>query len=130
MPTAQEQQVLLDLRRGLQSLYGDRLARLILFGSRARGDAEPESDYDVLVVLRGVVDPNEESRRTSEFLGDISLRNDTVVTCIFTSVPEFEKRQSPLLINVRREGVPVLPTSRPSSSRRAVAPSVRLSSVR
>jgi predicted nucleotidyltransferase len=71
MPTAQEQQVLLDLRRGLQSLYGDRLARLILFGSRARGDAEPESDYDVLVVLRGVVDPNEESRRTSEFLGDI-----------------------------------------------------------
>jgi hypothetical protein len=42
------------------------------------------------------VDRNEESRRTSEFLGDISLRNDTVITCIFTSVPEFEKRQSPL----------------------------------
>lgn len=107
MPTAQEQQVLLDVRRGLQSLYGDRLAQLILSGSRGRGDARPDSDYDVLVVLRGLVDPNEESLQTSDLLGNISLENDIVLTCIFMSEPEFEKRQSPLLINVRREGVPV-----------------------
>jgi predicted nucleotidyltransferase len=31
---------------------GDRVRRVILFGSRARGDARPDSDYDLLVVLR------------------------------------------------------------------------------
>ena len=44
--------VLADLRRGLSSLYGDRLVKLILFGSRARGDARPDSDYDIAVFLR------------------------------------------------------------------------------
>ena len=35
----------------LQS-QGDRVRRIILFGSRARGDARPDSDYDLLVILR------------------------------------------------------------------------------
>ena len=41
------------LRAELEQHYGTRLERLILFGSRARGDAGPESDWDVAVVLRG-----------------------------------------------------------------------------
>jgi len=34
----------------LQS-QGDRVRRIVLFGSRARGDARPDSDYDLLVVM-------------------------------------------------------------------------------
>jgi hypothetical protein len=37
--------------RDLRELYGERLKHVILFGSRARGDADPESDIDLLVVL-------------------------------------------------------------------------------
>lgn len=36
----------------LQRRYGDDLVSVVLFGSRARGDAKPESDIDVLVVVR------------------------------------------------------------------------------
>jgi predicted nucleotidyltransferase len=45
--------------------HGDRVRRIILFGSRARGDARPDSDYDLLVVLRDL-DP---SRRQAMLVG-------------------------------------------------------------
>jgi uncharacterized protein len=36
----------------LRTRYGDRLEHLILYGSRARGDARSDSDWDIAVVLR------------------------------------------------------------------------------
>ena len=45
-----------ELDRKLRARFGDRYVRLILFGSRARGDNAPDSDADVAVVLRGCID--------------------------------------------------------------------------
>ena len=39
-------------RAALDEAYGDRIERVVLFGSRARGDARPDSDYDVAVFLK------------------------------------------------------------------------------
>ena len=58
--------LLTELRSRFEALYGPRLARLVLFGSKARGDAEPGSDIDVLMVLEGPVRPGEEIARTGE----------------------------------------------------------------
>jgi predicted nucleotidyltransferase len=44
--------VLKRLRAGLDELYGARIERVVLFGSRARGEAGEDSDYDVAVFLR------------------------------------------------------------------------------
>ena len=44
--------VLSRFRAALAETYGDRLERAVLFGSRARGDARPDSDYDVAVFIR------------------------------------------------------------------------------
>ena len=43
--------ILTDLKRRLERRFGDRFVALYLFGSRARGDHEPDSDVDVAVVL-------------------------------------------------------------------------------
>jgi antitoxin ChpS len=43
--------VLEDLKGRLRRRFGDRFDGLYLFGSRARGDAEPDSDVDVAVIL-------------------------------------------------------------------------------
>ena len=37
-------------------MYGDRLERVVLYGSRARGDAREDFDYDVAVFLRNMPD--------------------------------------------------------------------------
>ena len=43
--------LLADLKRRLERRFGDRFVALYLFGSRARGDYQPDSDVDVAVVL-------------------------------------------------------------------------------
>lgn len=99
--------ILSELKTGLTDLYGSRLVDLVLFGSQARGDATPESDIDVLVVLAGEVDPYDEVSRISTLTASISLKHDMVINCLFVSAERYSKGQSPLLLNVRREGVPV-----------------------
>lgn len=103
----QLQNLLAELRGRFEALYGTRLVRLVLFGSRARGDAEPGSDIDVLVVLEGPVRAGEEIRRSLDDVAELSLENNVVFSCVFVSRDRFENELSPMLINVRREGVPV-----------------------
>jgi uncharacterized protein len=43
--------LLADLKRRLERRFGERFVALYLFGSRARGDHEPDSDIDVAVIL-------------------------------------------------------------------------------
>jgi predicted nucleotidyltransferase len=63
--------VLERLRKSLRTLYGERLERIVLFGSRARGDAGPDSDYDIAVFLRDLTDRWGEARRLSVIETDI-----------------------------------------------------------
>lgn len=54
------QTIVSQLKAHWQRLYGDRLVKMILFGSQARrGDAEFGSDIDILVVLKGPVNLGE-----------------------------------------------------------------------
>jgi uncharacterized protein len=99
--------ILTELRQYLEALYGERLRNIVLFGSEARGDAGPYSDIDVLIVLQGSPDPNEEDRRISDYLYDIWLKHERLVFCIFMGEDRYLHRQGPLLRNIRREGIPV-----------------------
>ncbi|MBU2604043.1 MAG: nucleotidyltransferase domain-containing protein [Actinobacteria bacterium] len=81
------------------------MVHLVLFGSQARGDAVEGSDIDVLVVLRGEVEPWTEISRTSDIAVEISLRHNVVVSRVFVSLDRYLEERTPLLMNVRREGV-------------------------
>lgn len=96
--------ILQALKKDLTALYGDRLRHLTLFGSQARGDSEPESDIDVLVVLSTMDSPGEEIQRTGSIVADLSLRHDVVISCVFMDETHYRNRNSPLLNNIRREG--------------------------
>ncbi len=97
--------VIAEARPLLEREYGDRLSKVVLFGSHARGDADVESDIDLLVVLEGDVDASAEVSRLSASLAALSLRHDTVVSCAFVSRSRYLGEQSPFLLNVRREGI-------------------------
>ncbi len=100
-------EILKSLRSEFESLYGERLSRILLFGSQARGDAAPDSDIDVLVVLNGEVQAGEEIARTGRVVANLSLMNDVVINCVFMDEHRFSYRDGPLLRNIRREGITV-----------------------
>jgi predicted nucleotidyltransferase len=58
--------------KALGEVYGSRLERVVLYGSRARGDARPDSDYDVAVFLRDMNDLGTELHR----LADLRARGE------------------------------------------------------
>ena len=97
--------VLAQLRKRLEGIYGPRLVHIVLFGSQARGEADLGSDIDVLVVLQGPVYPSEEIARTGGAITALSLEYDTVVSCVFMSMEQYETERSPLLLNIHREGI-------------------------
>lgn len=93
--------------RDLRELYGDRLRKVILFGSWARGDAHPESDIDLLVVLDRVQSRPEEHQRMDEIMWRHSFENDTVVTAIVIGEDEFAEPDVPAVMRAKLEGLTI-----------------------
>lgn len=100
------QRVVADFKREVREIYGDRLVKVILFGSWARDTATEGSDIDLLVVLEGEVMPGREIDRMIDCITDINLRHDTLVAVIPISKYQYTNAINPFLINIRKEGIP------------------------
>jgi predicted nucleotidyltransferase len=99
------EKILSELRQALHLEYGDRLAKILLFGSQARNAAVDGSDIDILVVLNGEVKPSDEILKTGGFVADLSLKYDQVISCIFMAEKRFLHHNNMLLRNIRHEGI-------------------------
>lgn len=98
--------ILSQIKTYLTSLYQERLADLLLYGSQARGDAKPESDIDILVILKeDKIDAWQEIDITSEFIANLCLHHSIVISRSFVNRQRFQTENSPFFINVRREGI-------------------------
>lgn len=100
--------ILRKLKKGLIEIYGEQLKAVILFGSFARGEGRlPDSDIDVMIVLKGDFNYREVQKRSIEFVAALCLENDVLITRKFASNREYEESGMPLFLNIRREGVAV-----------------------
>jgi predicted nucleotidyltransferase len=99
--------VLKKLSRTLKRLLGERLEAVYLYGSQARGDAQPDSDIDVLVVIKGDFNYFDMVKKVSRHTAKLSLEYETVISCVYVTKDDYEHRRTPLLLNVRREGIAV-----------------------
>lgn len=95
------------VKRRLEALYGERLAGLYLYGSHARGEANADSDIDLLVALHGNVDAWMEGKRLVTELFDLELETEEIISAHPVSADRLERGDAPLLRNIRREGVAV-----------------------
>jgi uncharacterized protein len=100
------QEKLLDsISQGMSQLFGDKLERVILYGSYARGEADPDSDVDILIGLRGDFDYGALIRQTSELVARLSLDYEVVISRAFISQERFEKEKTPFTLNIHLEGI-------------------------
>jgi predicted nucleotidyltransferase len=96
--------VLSRFREAVAEAYGDRLERVVLFGSRARGDHRPDSDYDVAVFIKGMGRLWDELGVLSEITTDILLDADADVSASPFPAGSYRER-TPLMGEIRREGI-------------------------
>ncbi|HYD71030.1 nucleotidyltransferase domain-containing protein [Azospirillum sp.] len=96
--------VLTRFRAALHQAYGDRIERIVLFGSRARGDARPDSDYDVAVFLTDLADRWEESDRIAAIAADVMDETGAFIHAMPYRAGSYRER-TPLMREVRREGL-------------------------
>jgi uncharacterized protein len=93
-----------ELKVRLKEFYGEQLVKLVLFGSRARGDNDPDSDIDLLAVFRVTAAELDHLPYPTDIIMDILDRSEMLVSVIEIDEDRFLNRQGPLLRNVRREG--------------------------
>lgn len=96
--------VLVRVKDELRKMYGSRLERLLLYGSRARGDYQEDSDYDVLVVLKPPFDQRKELGRLSDLSSELTWDTFAVVSFRAVTASDVEARTG-FMHNVRREAV-------------------------
>jgi predicted nucleotidyltransferase len=95
--------ILIRFRSALDETYGARIERVVLFGSRARGDARPDSDYDIAVFLRDFNSFGAEARTIAAIGTDILYDTGAVINAIPFKAGAYETR-SGLMQELRRDG--------------------------
>jgi uncharacterized protein len=103
--TEQETALLRRIRETVHAI--EPTAQIILYGSRARGDAAPDSDWDLLVLLDGHV-PYSRIDAVRHRLYELEWDTDTVLSSIVRSKTEWDSPlydAMPFHANVQREGM-------------------------
>ena len=97
--------LLQQLRTELEWAIGEQIEAIYLYGSRARGEARPDSDVDVMVVLRSDFHYFDMVERTGEIAARLSLQYDTVISLAFSSAAQFNHQKIPFYLNIKQEGI-------------------------
>jgi predicted nucleotidyltransferase len=95
--------LLSELKSGLVQIYAERLQGLYLFGSYAKGQQQPDSDLDVLIILDRLDSFGAEIDRTGPLVSAISLNYALSVSRVFFSETDWARSDSPFLDNLREE---------------------------
>ncbi len=88
----------------LADLYGDRLEKVVLCGSRARGDARPNSDYDIAVFLTDYTDRFVEFARLDPVQADLWEDAGILINPLIFRAADYTKPTG-LMHNIRTEGI-------------------------
>ena len=99
--------ILQTFRAALDAMYGERIERVVLYGSQARGDARTDSDYDVAVFLNGLNAPSDrwaEADKIAVATANILNETGAIIHAMPYRAGAYLER-TPLMHEIRREGL-------------------------
>jgi predicted nucleotidyltransferase len=97
-----------ELKEKLGGLLGPNAFKMILFGSRARGDYKEESDVDVAILVRRLT--RETKHMILEQVAEIELEYLLPMSVLVLSEEEFvhlKRRERRIALDIEREGIPL-----------------------
>ncbi|HEY1244068.1 MAG TPA: nucleotidyltransferase domain-containing protein [Hyphomicrobiaceae bacterium] len=97
--------VLNKFRAAVAKHFGDRLERIVLFGSRARGDARADSDYDVAIFVRDLGNPWREFEAIAPVTLELLDEHDVEVNALLYPAGLWRHPSSPLMHEIRKDGL-------------------------
>lgn len=104
MLTETDRAIASELKRRLTGIIS--VLDLQVFGSRARGDAAPDSDLDIFIEVETLTP--QLRRQISEIAWEVGFEMDRVISTIVTTRDELEHGAmgaNPLVLSIEREGV-------------------------
>ncbi len=103
------EKMLNQVENELKKLLGEKLRRLILFGSYSRGDYNNESDIDVIALVDESNPEEKFEEQILDIMVDLSLEYDSILSIFMENDKHYEEEKSviPLLKNIDREGVEI-----------------------
>ena len=96
-----------DIRDRLAEAYGPRFRGAVLYGSEARGEASPDSDIDVLVLLQGPIDSSADNRIGIAATYPLILQSGRVIDVAPVDIDDYDRGVMTLYREARTEGVPL-----------------------
>jgi predicted nucleotidyltransferase len=96
-----------DLQEELHSIYGKQAPTVLVYGSFARGDENPTSDVDVLLLYPKPVEPGREISRIGPILADLNLRYQVLISIFPAKASDYHQSTSSFWRNLRQEGVSI-----------------------
>lgn len=95
-----------EIKSCLDTVYGERLKGVILFGSFARNEESEDSDIDVLVLLDKMESLSIESRKSIRALYPLTLKYEHPVQPKVTCEETYNQSGFPLYQAIHQEGIP------------------------
>ncbi|MGA9407995.1 MAG: nucleotidyltransferase domain-containing protein [Bacteroidota bacterium] len=106
--TGDEKKAISEIKERVIGVAGSRLKGLYVFGSKARGDYDAESDVDVAILVDDLDNPMK--RRIIDIVVEVETRYLVIISSLVLSWKEFShllERERRLALDIEKEGIPI-----------------------